>query len=443
MAHGLAVERASPMDMMELASDIGPAPRQVGAILRFAPATVLDLDEVKSCIAERIGGIRRLRQRLRPTPWGCGRPVWVDDADFDIANHVRAVTCGAPGNRTALLAMAAELVTRPLPQHHPLWAATLVEGIADGGCALVVIFHHVLADGMGGLAMLASLVDGGRPAPPAGPAAPPPNRWALACDAGVSRCRALARIGGVPSTIRAALRELRSGSTPRAARSSLNRPVKTRRQIATVSADLAWIRTLAYARAVSVNDVMLTVVGGALNVLLAHRGEHIDPFIISVPVSGRSQTAAGALGNQVGVMPVAVPVHGDIEKRLNAVAVVTRKHKTQARGASAMLLAPAFRALAAVHVLRWGVNHQHLVHTFTTNLRGPDSPVTFLGASVEEILPLSVLAGNVAVAFAVMSYAGAVTLTVTADPDVVPELDVIVDALQQQLNQLEELSNAG
>jgi diacylglycerol O-acyltransferase len=439
MGPGIAVrrtpiERASPADMMELASDIGPAPRQVGALLRFGPGTALGFDDVRRSIADRIGGIRRLRQQLVPTPWGCGRPVWVDDLDFDIAHHVEAVASRAPGDDTALLATAAALVTRPLPAHRPLWSATLVEGLADGGCALVVIFHHILADGMGGLAVLASLVDGGLSNPSIEPPAPPPRRSALAYDAACSRLRALAHVHRVPGTIRAALAELRSGSAPHAARCSINRPVGARRRFATATADLKEIRAVAHAHGASVNDVMLATMGGALDELLAHRGEHVDPFVISVPVSGRTQASAGALGNQVGVMPVAVPASGETRTRLEAIAADTRARKARIRGASAALLVPAFRVFGALHALRWGVNHQHLVHTFATNLRGPDSPVSFLGATVSDIVPLNVLAGNVAVAFAVMSYSGSVTLTLTVDPDVIPDLDVLVDGLRHELD---------
>jgi len=212
------IERASSADMMELACDIGPAPRQVGALLRFGPGTALGVDDIRRILADRIGGIRRLRQQLVPTPWGCGRPVWVDDQGFDIARHVQAVASRDPGDDTALLATAAELVTRPLPAHRPPWSATLVEGLSDGGCALVIIFHHVLADGMGGLAVLASLVDGGMPTAITGPPAPPPRRLALACDAASSRLGALAHCYRVPGMVRAALAELRSASAPRAAR---------------------------------------------------------------------------------------------------------------------------------------------------------------------------------------------------------------------------------
>lgn len=107
--------------------------------------------------------------------------------------------------------------------------------------------------------------------------------------------------------MRAALAELRSGKTPRAARCSLNDPVGKRRRFVIEGADLERVRTVAHAHGASVNDVMVAAVGGALATLLAHRGEHVDTFVISVPVSGRSQFAADTLGNQVGVMPVAVP----------------------------------------------------------------------------------------------------------------------------------------
>ncbi len=66
-----------------------------------------------------------------------------------------------------------------------------------------------------------------------------------------------------------------------------------------------------------------------------------------------------------------------------------------------------------------------------------------MGATVTDIVPLNVLAGNVTVAFAVMSYAGSVTITVTVDPDAVPspDLDVLVEAPQIELHELEDLGS--
>ncbi len=218
------IERASALDMMELASDFGPLPLQVGAILVSGSGESLAVGEVRDALADRICAIPRLRQQLVSAPPGCGRPVWVDDPEFDVAGHVHEVGCSPPGDEDALLRAAAGVVTVPLPPGQPLWSATIVTGLAGDACAVIVVFHHVLADGMGGLAVLASLVDGAVHAPQQNFPRAKPSTRRLAVDAAVSRVRVLAHLGRVPARLRDALAELRPGATPRAPRCSLNRP---------------------------------------------------------------------------------------------------------------------------------------------------------------------------------------------------------------------------
>ncbi|MGH9231798.1 MAG: wax ester/triacylglycerol synthase domain-containing protein [Acidimicrobiales bacterium] len=430
------IERASSIDMMELAADVGPVPAQVGAILVFASGGHLTATAVRDALSDRIRGIPRLRQQLVSTPPGCGRPVWVDDPGCDIARHVHDVRCPPPGDEEALLRVAADVVTQRLPPDRPLWSATFVTGLEGGACALIVVFHHVLADGMGGLAVLANLIDGvDRPPGTDFPRPKPPWRR-LAGDAARGRLRALTQLAGVPVQLRDALAELRPGSTPRAPRCSLNRPVGTRRRFGIVRADLAQVRSVGHDRGGTVNDVVLAAVSGALSSLLAHRGEHVDHVVVSAPVSGRTEATAGQLGNQVGVIPVTLPTSGRPLDRLEAIADATRAHKTGTRGASAALLAPVFRALATLGALRWLIERQHLVTTFVTNLRGPDAPVSFVGSTIAEVVPLNMVTGNVAVGFAVLSYAGTLTVTVTVDADAVPDSRFLVDALRVELGAL-------
>ena len=156
----MGVERLSPTDVMELVCDVTGTSMQVAAILVLDTEASLDVAAVREALTRRITAIPRLRQRLMDVPFGCGRPVWVDDSSFDISNHVGSVGCAAPGDEQALMDVVAETVTRPLPPGRPLWSATLVTGLAEGRSALVVVFHHVLADGIGGLAVLGRLVDG-------------------------------------------------------------------------------------------------------------------------------------------------------------------------------------------------------------------------------------------------------------------------------------------
>jgi hypothetical protein len=203
-----------------------------------------------------------------------------------------------------------------------------------------------------------------------------------------------------------------------------------------VRADLETMLCAAHAHTATVNDVVLTAVGGALHRLLDGRGEQVDRFVVSVPVSARQATTVGELGNQVGVVPVGVPGVGDPSDRLADVAAQTRRAKDVARGSSTALIGPLFRLLAALRVFRWFVERQRLVHTFVTNLRGPEVRLAFLGAPVLDVIALTSTPGNVTVSFAVLSYCGELTVTLVADPDLCPDLGVLQQALADELTTL-------
>jgi hypothetical protein len=117
------------------------------------------------------------------TTFGCGPPVWVDDPAFDPVRHVRVEPCPASGDEEAVLELAAAVMTEPLSRSHPLWAAVVVPGLAGGRLAVVPVLHHVLADGLGGLAILTRLVDGAEPGPVPPFPRPSPRWWELAVDA--------------------------------------------------------------------------------------------------------------------------------------------------------------------------------------------------------------------------------------------------------------------
>jgi diacylglycerol O-acyltransferase len=431
------IERTSPTDLMQLASDLPGSPMQVAAILVLDTASLLDLPAVRDAIGQRIRAVPRLRQRLIRTPFGAGRPIWVDDPGFDIRRHVTAATCPAPGDEAALLAVAADTLTRRLPANRPLWSATLITSLADGNTALIVILHHVLADGIGGLAVLARLVDGATPAPAATDfPRPSPGHGALYVDACRTRLRAFAYLPTGARRLRSAIAELTTGGAAGPPRSSLNQPTGPRRGLGVARADLASVQQAATAHGATVNDVVLTAVTGALRAVLLHRQENVDRFVISVPTSARREATAGHLGNQVGVMTVPVTVVGDPRQRLAAIAHTTRGRKPAAPAASTALLGPAFRVLAGLGVFGWLVDRQRLVTTMVTNLRGPGVRLSFLAAPITDVIPVTPITGNVTVAFAVMSYAGTLIVTVIADPQHCPDLPVLVAELQKELDLL-------
>jgi hypothetical protein len=194
---------------------------------------------------------------------------------------------------------------------------------------------------------------------------------------------------------------------------------------------------------VTVNDVVLAAVARVLRSLLASRGERAEDLVASVMVTGRPATTAAQLGNQIGIMAVRLPAHGDLSEQIEQIAATTSARKTANRAASAGLLRPAFRTLAALGLLRWLINRQRLVSVFVTNLRGPADQVRFAGAVIADVIPITDIAGNVTLSFGVLSYAGALVVVVVADPDRHPDLDALAGLLQSELDDLAVESSPG
>jgi len=412
----------------------------IAGIVVLDEAVGSDPTVAREVIAQRLGEVPRLRQVLVASPIGCGRAHWVGAPGFDPHDHVAVMAAPARGDDATLLDTALELAARPLPRSRPLWSATLLTGLAGRRAALVVVLHHVLADGLGGLAVLMRLVDEGAD-PRVGTQlrrsrSQLPSRGALAADAWTTRLRTLRSAPKQLRASRAALAELGASRAGLAPATSLNRPIGARRTGSVVRADLADVAAVAHHHGGTVNDVVLTAVTGALGSLLARRGESTSQLVVSVPVSGRTSSNQSDLGNQVGVIPVALPTTGDPVTRLRSVIATTRSRKTSTPGASATLLQPAFRGLATLGVLGWFINRQRLVNAFVTNVRGPTTPITFMGVRVREVIPVSGIQGNVPVAFTVLSYAGVLGVTVIADPDAVPDHGALTAMLQRELDVL-------
>jgi WS/DGAT/MGAT family acyltransferase len=435
---GVWFERIGPSDVQQLVTDVGPVPANIGALLLLDTPAEVDPSTMRTVLADRLARIPRLRQRLRDAPWGGGRPVWVDDPGFDAHRLIEVVRCPDPGDLDALMDVAITMVTRPLDRHGPLWRAAVVTGVSDGRLAVVLALHHVLADGLGGLAVLAGLADGADAGAASGASPsirprPAPSAAQLRRDAWAGRRRALTRAPQALGRVLPAVREMGRSRPGRAPRTSLNAPTGPRRRARTVEVPLPPLRAAARRQGATLTDALLAAVGGAAGDALRRRGERVPGVVVSVPGSARRSTTTGRLGNEVGVMAVRVPTDGPIGARIAATAATTAAHKSQHRGSSAALVAPAFRVLAALGVFRWMIDHQRLVNTFLTSMHGPDEALSLGGLPIQRIIPLTIATGNVSVAFAALSYAGRLTVTVMVDPDLVPELGELTTTLGHDL----------
>jgi diacylglycerol O-acyltransferase len=425
-------QRISAADLAQLEWESPEAPMNIAAILELERD--LDPAELQAALDARIRAVPRLRQRLVPSRLHLGRPRWVDDPDFDLARHLFTFPCPLPGDEDALLELAAVEGNRPLLRDRPLWRAIHVTGMSRGRGALVVVVHHAVADGIGGLAVLRQLVDHSPGAEGASQPRPLPRK-AAARSWGTSLPSTSTLIRLVPGAIADLVSRLRM----RAAHCSLNQPIGSGRRLAVARADLVSLVATAHRERATVNDLLLTAAADALRAVLAAGGENVASLVVSVPVSRRTATTATRLGNQVGAMPVSVPCEGALLERLRSTAEETKRNRpSRERDASMVWLGPVFWVLARFGQFQRFVRSQHLINTFLTNVHGPTAELTMLGVRVTAVIPVSPIAGNVTVAFTAFSYAQVLSVTVVADRDRWPDARPIAAALDRALRELQE-----
>lgn len=334
-----------------------------------------------------------------------------------------------------MLDIAFSIVATPLNKNAPLWAAVLVTGLADGRTALVLVLHHALADGVGGLAVLANLVDGRPSSRDTGFPRRPPAAAALASQALAAKWRAL--INGRQSWRLARSATGAGGGLhpPRAAACSLVQKTGSRRRLAVVSVNFAEVRAASHALGATVNDAVLVAVAGALRRVLAANGESLDIIVVTVPVSGRNPAGQGDLGNMVSPLLVPVAAAGSASERMEQVAARIRAGKAAAVGpAPIAVLGWLFRPLARLGGYRWYMNHQHRFHILVSHVRGPAERLNFGGSPITEAIPIGVAGGgNLTVYLEVLSYAGTLAITAIIDPEHFRSIDALTNALSAEL----------
>jgi diacylglycerol O-acyltransferase len=406
----------------------------------------LRVDAARQQLAGRLQLVPRLRQRVLWPRVGQGLPLWVDDPGFDLANHVHVVQLAAPGGQRELLGLCDELCLRLLDRARPLWELWLVTGLDQGRVGLVLKLHHSLADGLAAVQIAGLLLDGTAdalsPTPPPWQPRPAPSGWALVADnlrgRGATLAAALMRLRH-PSRLAAQARvlagaaQMAAGGRRHQRRSLLRRRVGGRRRLVVVRAQLAEVKAAAHGHGATVNDLLLAAVAGGLRALLLARGTPVDGLTLyaSVPVALPARADSAALGNQVGLMVVPLPVdEPNPAQRLQLITRATRERKRRPERLASLRPAGSLTILRALN--RYS-RHQRIVDLFVTNVPGPQRPLYLLGARLVEAFPVVQVAGNVPLSVAVLSYAGQLNIGIQSDPDGLPDLDLFADGLRQSL----------
>ena len=421
---------------------------RAGAHMHVASAIVFEGSppshrEFRDQIESRLHLVPRFRQKLRFVPFDQGRPVWVDDPFLNLDYHVRRTALPAPGSEEQLRNLAARIFSQQLDRTKPLWELWLVEGLDRGRFAVVGKSHHALVDGVSGVDITTVLFDL-EPEPEDSPLRPP--KWAprpeptdleLLADALRERAtspRELVR--GVRAALRGPRQIMRGlGATGRmlevaraAPHSRFNVDIGPHRRLALVRADLDDFKAVKDAHGGTVNDVILSVVAGALGNYLRARGDDTDDVELRamVPVSVRAAEEHGALGNRVSAMMAPLPVFSrDPVERLRLVSETMGDLKGSGQAVGAEMLtrltdfAPPTIASQAARLQP----AQRFFNLVVTNVPGPQFPLYLLGRRMESFFPLVPLARRQALCVGIMSYDGRLDFGLVGDYDAMTDLD--------------------
>ncbi len=427
-------------------------PQDVGALAildgtgLLEPGGRLRLGGVKRAIEGRLELVPRFRQIVLQPRRGLGGPLWVDAPSFALDDHVGTATVPSPGGEADLLGTVERLRRRRLDRSRPLWEMWFLTGLPNGRIGLFVRLHHVVADGIAGMATLGTLLDTAPdapavPAPPWTPTPPPPERDLL-IDAVRRRVERLGRatstlVRPVTSLRRAraawpAMRELLAG-TP-GPETSLNRVIGPDRTLALIRRGLELVKDVAHANGATVNDVLLATIAGGLRGLLHGRGEPVEGLAlpIYVPVSLRGDRPGGETGNLISQMIIHLPLGmADPEKRLRRIAAETARGKALARPS----LGTMFGSRMARGVMLKLVVRQR-VNVVSADLPGPPMPLYLAGARLLEVFPVVNLLGNESLGVGALSYAGQFNILAVADLDTYPDIEVFAASARSELDEL-------
>ena len=462
-----AVNRLAPIDAAFLYMETPSSHMHVTGVIILDPSTMrggYSFDAVREMLASRIHLLPPYRRRLLTVPFHLNDPVWIEDPDFDIANHVHQVAVPPPGGRDELGEIIGDVAGRPLDRGKPLWETVVVEGAADGTVALIAKVHHACIDGVTGADLMSQLFD----LEPDAPAPPPPaEAWEpdrvpseleLLADAGRGRLtdpfRGLKGLASMGTTVvRTALSVLNRDSDERAPALPFTAP-KTKftgaltphRSVAFGQADFDDLHVAKKVFDVKINDVVLAACTMALRRYLEDHDDLPDrPLISMEPVSVHGEgTQEGT--NQVSSMAVRLPVQlEDPVDQLLEIREDTKAAKEMHNAIGADVLrdltqfAPPVlfnRAMRLYSSMGLASHHRPVQNLVISNVPGPPIPLYCAGARVVAVYPFGPLIEGAGINITVLSNMGNMDFGVIGCTETAPDLWALADGFGQAVKDL-------
>lgn len=459
------MERLTGLDASFLYLESPQQLMHVCCVLKLDPATVpdgWDFGRFKRGLAERVREIPMFYRKLKAVPLDVDHPVWVRDQDFDIDRHVHRIGVPAPGDEQQLAEVCGHLAGLQLDRARPLWEMWVIEGLSSGQVAVFMKMHHASVDGASGANMLSHLCSLEPDAPlldlaPSGddPGTAPGDLelFARGVLSTIARpVNAFRLVNPTGKLLAKTVQRARSGTAMAAPltapRTSFNGTITGHRTIAFADLSLETIREIKHkVPGATVNDVVLTISGGALRRYLEKRGElPATSLLASVPVSVREQSSKTKGANKVSSIfsrlgtDVADPV-----ERLHAMTVANTHAKDHHKAIPADTLqewaefaAPrtfgmAVRAVSALRLADRGPVIHNLV---ISNVPGPPVPLYFMGARIDGLYALGPVFHGAGLNITVLSNDGRIHVGVIACQESMPNPWSLVEEFPVELEAL-------
>lgn len=439
-------------DASLLREERGAAHMHVGGVAIFAgPAP--PIDALREHVLRRLARIPRYRTVLVPPPLGIGRPRWAIDPTFNIEYHVRHSALPAPGNLVELRTAAARIFSQRLDRTKPLWELWVIEGLWDGGFALVTKSHQALVDGVVAMDLMTALLDA-EPDPPLDheqqrrwPALPRPTTAQLLAASATAASRGLRALPGrlartvtSPTVAADRVRELVDQANGRvvsrlspAPSSPLNVPIGTHRTLAYARVPVADLKRVKDRFGGTVNDVVLAAVAGAIRHWLIDRGTDVEGLELraAVPVAVESPHADAGRSITMLYAPLSVG-EADPLVRLSRIrhAMAAGLAAKRTVGADAWTSSASFGVPSVLaQATRVPLADRHF-NVLVANVPGPQAAMYLLGRRLRHTMAVPFLSGDRALAIAATSYDGWVEFGLLGDQDKLPRITLLADGLE-------------
>jgi WS/DGAT/MGAT family acyltransferase len=453
--------RLTSMDASFLYFEKKECPMHIGSVSIFDGE--IPFDRFVENVNAKMHLLPRYQQVVTPDPFNVGHPTWEFDTNFDIEKHIFKIQIDKPGDEAELIKLATQIFTPMMDRSRPLWDIFLIYGLQGKRTAMIARVHHCMVDGVSGVDLLKIVLDFSpepAPAPPAKfvPPQPKPDPTRRLFDAllgnmheGMNRWMEFQN--GLLNLAQAFTKEetrnsmqqsgsLLPGLASPVSLMPFNKPCAGERKLVWSEFSFAEARAIRAACSGTVNDVVLTVLSGAVSRYVEFHGQQIEGrnLRIMVPVSLRQEDQRGALGNLVSLLPVEIPLgQRDPLQRFRYINEKTAKMKG-GKVAEGLNLFSALMGILPppVHALAGALASTPIpaFNMVSTNVPGPQVPLYAMGKRMVSYYPYVPVGYAVGCGCAIMSYDQKLTFGLTSDTVAMPDVERLKAFLDESFVEL-------